>query len=191
MAHFSAQVAGRAVDMDCGGSIMRLASFSTASLFAVAAASGCAGANWTVADSHPVAAIAVAPAEVHGLASPKVAAHQRLALINELRARGYAIVEDKGQAQPGVARVALRFDGAGVSDKQMHGPDDVRHGIVNDLSYYFVAYKVRLDVVESDGRVVAQGAAEANQDPSAVMKKLTEKLVSDMPPWRGATVATR
>ena len=43
------------------------------SLFAVVAASGCAGARWTVADSHPVVAVAVAPAELHGAASAKVA----------------------------------------------------------------------------------------------------------------------
>ena len=161
------------------------------SFFAVVAASGCAGARWTVADTHPVVAVAVAPAETHGAANAKVAAAQRQALIATLRARGYSIVEDNGRALPGTARIALRFDGHTVSDAQMHAPDDVRHNIYNDLSYSFVAYKVRLDVTTADGSKMAEGAGEANGDPSGVMKKLTERLVTDVPPSRTDTFAKR
>ena len=161
------------------------------SLFAVVAASGCAGARWTVADSRPVIAVAVGPAETHGAADATVAAAQRQALIEALRVRGYSIVDDGDRALPGVARIALSFDGARVSDAQMHAPDDKRHNIYNDLSYSFVAYKVRLEIIGADGSKLAEGAGEANGDPSGVMKKLTERLVNDVPPSRTDTFAKR
>ncbi|MDB4966655.1 MAG: hypothetical protein JWN44_2344 [Myxococcales bacterium] len=170
---------------------MRFASFSTVSLFAVVAASGCAGARWTVNDTRPVLALTVAPADVQGMANPKVVALERVALINELRAHGYVIVDEDAAGTPGVARVALSFHGTEVSDAQMHAPDDSRHHIYNDLRYSFVAYKVKLDVTAADGRVVASGTGEANGDPSAVMKGLTHRLVTDVPALRPRAFATR
>ena len=148
------------------------------SLFALVAASGCAGARWSVVDARPLVAVAVAPAEIHGPVDKLLVARRRAALIGELRAHGYQIAD---AAAPGVPTLALKVDGRIVDASQLHAPDDPRHNIYNDLRYQFIAYTVHLDVGDGNGHLVACGSASANVDPATAVAALTARLVHDLP----------
>jgi hypothetical protein len=150
-------------------------------------ASGCVSASWSIDRSaRPVTAIAVAPIEIAGDADPNVASARRDSLVDSLRARGYDVRDEA----PGIPVVKLKLTGKGVSDLQMHAPDDRRHHIENDLHYYFVAYHVELEV--SDGnRIVATGAADSNQDPAPALRALAGHLYTDVPPSSTGNIASR
>jgi hypothetical protein len=154
---------------------MRLASLP---LFVLVFGSGCASARWSVVDARPLVAVTVAPIEVHGPVDRVLVAQRRAAMIGELRARGYQVLEAPA---PGVPTLTMKVDGTIVDDWQMHAPDDPPHGIYNTLRYRFVAYKIRLDLVDAGGRVVVCGSASSNQDPAAAVAELTALLVRDVP----------
>jgi hypothetical protein len=157
------------------------------SLFALVAASGCAGARWSVVDARPLVAITVAPAEIHGPVDAELVAQRRGTLIGELRAHGYQVLD---AAAPGVPMLKLAVSGSVVTDAQLHAPDDPRHRIFNDLHYAFVAYTVHLDVVDGAGRVMVCGSASSNHDPATAVAELTARLVRDVPA-AGSTYAAR
>lgn len=163
---------------------MRVASLS---LFALIAASGCAGSRWSVVDSRPLLAVAVAPAELHGPVDAALVDARRAAMIGELRANGYQVLES---ATPGVATLTMKIEGTLVSDEQMHAPDDSRHHIFNDLHYAFVDYKVHIDVIDAGGHIVVCGSASADRDPEGAFHELTAHLVHDVPP-AASTFAAR
>lgn len=155
---------------------MRLASLSLLSLAAIG--SGCAGARWSVVDSHPLLAVTVAPAELHGPVDRALVGKRRNTMIGELRARGYQVLET---AAPGVPTLTMKIDGKLIDDSQLHAPDDPRHGVYNTLRYQFVAYSVRLDLVDGGGHVMASGSASSNQDPEGAVAELIAHLVRDVP----------
>ena len=157
------------------------------SLLSIVAASGCAGARWSVVDSRPLAAITVAPAEVQGPVDIALVASRRAEMINALRARGYAVLE---KASPGVPSMTMKVKGELIDDSRLHAPDDPRHHIINDLHYQFVAYDVHVDVVNAAGNILACGSARAEQDPARAMTTLRTLLERDVPPAT-ATLATR
>jgi hypothetical protein len=156
---------------------MRVASLSL-SLFALVFVSGCAGARWSVTDHRPLMAVTVAPAEIHGTVDGALVARRRAAMIGELRAHGYQVLE---AAAAGVPSLTLKVQGRLVDDAQLHAPDDVAHGIRNDLRYQFVAYEIHLDLVDAAGRVVVCGSASSNQDPEGALGELTARLLRDVP----------
>jgi hypothetical protein len=167
---------------------MRLASLS---LFALAAASGCAGTRWSVVDSRPLAVLAVAPAELHGPVDRVLIAQRRATMIGELRAHGYQIV---AAPAAGAATLTMKIEGTMIRDSQLHAPDDARHGIFNDLHYQFVVYAVHLDVVDDTGHIVVCGSASANGDPATAVAELTARLERDVPaaaPASASTLAAR
>lgn len=149
------------------------------SFLSLAAASGCAGARWSVSDARPLVAISVAPTEVHGPVDVALVATRRAEMMKELRARGYAILE---QAAPGVPQLKMKVQGELVDDSRLHAPDDPRHHIINDLHYQFVAYDVYVDVVNGAGKIIVCGSAQATQDPARAMTALTTLFVRDVPP---------
>jgi hypothetical protein len=163
---------------------MRLASLS---LFALVAVTGCAGTRWAVADSSPLLAVTVAPAEVQGPVDRVLVAKRRATLIAELRAHGYQVLETPAA---GVPLLTLTFDGAIVDDSKLHAADDPRHHIYNDLHYQFVAYTVQLNLVDATGHVVVRGTASSDADPRAAVAELTANLVRDVPAV-ASTYATR
>lgn len=163
---------------------MRLVALS---LFSLVAGSGCAGSRWSVVDSRPLLAVTVAPAELHGPVDRMLVAQRRAAMIGELRAHGYQVLE---QAVAGVPTLTMKIDGTLIDDSQLHAPDDARHGIINDLHYQFIAYKVHLDLVDASGHVAVCGSASSNQDPEGAVAELTAHLVRDIPAG-AATIATR
>ncbi|MGZ3429938.1 MAG: hypothetical protein ACXVCV_24980 [Polyangia bacterium] len=142
------------------------------------AASGCAGTRWSVVEARPLMAIAVAPAELGGRVDKLLVAQRRAAMIGQLRARGYQVLD---KAPPGVPTLTMKVDGRIVDDSQLHAPDDPRHNIYNDLHYQFVAYTVHLDVVDGGGHIVACGSASSNMDPATAVAELTAHLVHDLP----------
>lgn len=163
---------------------MRLGSLA---LFALVAVSGCAGTRWSVVDSHPLVAVRFAPAELHGPVDALLVAHGRAAMAEELRARGYQVLD---VAAPGVPTLTMKIDGALVDDSQMHAPDDARHNMFNDLHYRFIDYKVHIDVVDAGGHILVCGSASAPRDPESAMNELTAHFVRDIPP-AGARLAAR
>ena len=163
---------------------MRLFSLS---LLVIVAGSGCAGSRWSVVDARPLVAVTVAPAELHGPVDRLLVAQRRGAMLGELRARGYQVLE---AAAAGVPTLTVKFEGTLVDDSQLHAPDDARHGIRNDLHYQFVSYQVHLDVVDASGRIVVCGSASSNQDPEGAVAELTARLVHDVPA-AAATYAAR
>jgi hypothetical protein len=161
--------------------------FASLSLFVVIAGSGCASSRWSVVDARPLVAVTVAPAEVHGPVDRVLVEQRRATMIGELRAHGYQVLET---AAPGVPTLTMKVDGTLIEDSQLHAPDDVRHGIYNDLHYQFVAYKVHLDLVDAAGHVVVCGTASSNQDLANAVAELTARLVRDVPA-AATTIATR
>jgi hypothetical protein len=151
-------------------------------------ASGCVSASWSVdrGTARPLTTIAVAPVELSGEADPRVAATRRAGLVESLRARGYDVRDEA----PGIPLLKIKLSGKGVSDAQMHAPDDRRHGIENDLHYYFVAYHVDAELTFGD-HVVAMGSAESNQDPAPALRALALHLFNDLPPSLPTTMASR
>jgi hypothetical protein len=163
---------------------MRLASLS---LLALVSASGCAATRWAVADTSPLYAVTVAPAEVQGPVDRVLVAKRRAVFIGELRAHGYQVLETPAA---GVPLLTMTFAGALVDDAKLHAPDDPRHHIYNDLHYQFVAYTVELALVDATGHLVVRGVASSNVDPGAAVAELTANLVRDVPAV-AATYATR
>ena len=152
--------------------------FSWLSLSVLVAMSGCASSRWSFVATRPLAAITVAPAEMHGPVDRVIVAQRRATLIGVLRARGYRVLDNPA---PGVPTLTIRFEGKMIDDSQLHAPDDARHGIYNDLHYQFVAYRVQLDVVDGSGHPVASGSASSDQDPEGAVTELTALLVRDVP----------
>jgi hypothetical protein len=163
---------------------MRLGSFA---LLCAVVASGCAGARWSVADSTPILAVTMAPAELHGPVDRALVAQRRTAMIGELRAHGYQVLENSA---PGVPLLAMTIEGTMIDDSQLHAPDDPRHHIYNDLHYRFVGYNVHIDVIDSGGHVIVCGRASADRDPAGAMSELVAHLLHDVPP-AVATFAAR
>jgi hypothetical protein len=153
----------------------------------IVAASGCVSARWSLESPRTVSTLAVAPVATAGLADPKLAIARRASLVASLRARGY-LVRDPA---PGVPLLSLTLSGRGISDAQMHAPDDPRHNIENDLHYFFVAYHVDVTVHDGDGRLLAHGSADSDQDPAPALRVLELRLAGDLPPRAGASVARR
>jgi hypothetical protein len=163
---------------------MRVASLS---LLSLVAASGCAGARWSVVDARPLQAITVGPAEVDGPVDVALVQRRRSEMIAALRARGYAVLADQA---PGVPSLTMTVKGELVDDSRLHAPDDRSHHIYNDLHYQFVAYDVHVDVVNAAGKILACGNAQASQDPARAMTTLTALIARDVPPAT-ATLAAR
>lgn len=157
------------------------------SLFALVAVSGCAGARWSVVEARPLMAVAIAPAELVGPVDKLLIMQRRAAMISQLRARGYQVLD---RAAPGIPILTMKVDGRIVDDSQFHAPDDLRHNIYNDLHYQFVVYTVHVDIVDGSGRIVACGSASSNMDPAPAVAELTAHLVRDLPA-ASATYAAR
>ena len=163
--------------------------FTSLSLLLLALAPACANTRWSVAAPRPIAAIAVAPAEIAGAANPKLVAQRRSALITALRARGYQVF-DGADATDGVPQLTLKVGGSLIDDSQLHAPDDERHHIYNELHYQFVVYQVQLALSDAGGRVLAHGSAQADRDPQDALESLTARMVQDLPP-PSRTIASR
>ncbi|HXU71858.1 MAG TPA: hypothetical protein VN947_21135 [Polyangia bacterium] len=153
--------------------------FGSLALFTLVAVSGCAGTRWSVVDTHPLLAVRFAPAELHGTVDALLVEHGRAAMAEELRARGYQVLD---APSAGVPTLTMKIEGALVDDAQMHAPDDARHNMFNDLHYRFIDYKVHIDVVDAGGRILVCGSASAPRDPENAMNELTAHLVRDIPP---------
>jgi hypothetical protein len=167
--------------------MMRLGSLLPGLAF-VFVASGCVSASWSI-DRHgarSLSAVAVAAVELAGDAEPKLADTGRDGLIDSLRARGYAVEDER----PGVPLLKIRLSGKRVSDDQMHAPDDRRHNMTNDLHYSFVVYHVELELVDG-ANIVARGSANSDIDPAAALRVLSQRLFSDVPPRGGDALASR
>jgi len=148
------------------------------SLFLVMTASGCAATRWSVVDARPLVAVNVAPVELRGAVDRVLVAQRRAAMIGELRAHGYQVLETPA---PGVPTLTMKVEGTIVDDSKLHAPDDPRHHIFNDLHYWFVEYAVRFDLVDGSGRVVASGSASASGDPATAVAALTSRFERDLP----------
>ncbi len=162
---------------------MRLAPLS---LLSLVAASGCAGTRWSVVDARPLVAVSVAAVETRGPVDRTLVAERHQGLVNELRAHGYAVLD---QPAPGVPTLTMKVAGELVDDSRLHAPDDPRHHIYNDLHYQFVAYDVHVDVTNAFGKIVVCGSAKSNQDPAGAVDELVARLVHDVPPATGSLAA--